>query len=116
MSSQLGLAPHSALPHRCMQQGSNSSTAHKGLLLTHETCHIPLAQTELHLATMQELLVVFRRTAPRNWLSEVKAALLGDAFPAKPQLRRCAFDHAPILPLDQPRQASQSNIQPISQQ
>ena len=92
--------------------GGNSSTAHKGLLLTHELCHIPLAQTELHLATMQELLVVFRRTAPRNWLSEVKAALLGDAFPAKPQLRRCAFDHAPIPTIS--HSSSQSNIQPIS--
>ena len=41
---------------------------------------------------LQELLVVFRRTAPRNWLSEVKAAVLGDALPpAKPQLRRCAL-------------------------
>lgn len=33
--------------------------------------------------------MVYRQTAPRNWLSEVKAAMLGDAFaPAKPKLRR----------------------------
>ena len=33
--------------------------------------------------------MVFRQTAPRNWLSEVKAAIMGDAFSAaKPQLRR----------------------------